>query len=92
MNATKDCLTGAKGALQSKTIWGTVFQVLPLVDVIATAAGYPGMVNKGVAIASGIAGAVIAIYGRLTATDKIEGLITPPPPADSYTGPRSFCG
>lgn len=68
-------MNGSKGALFSMGIWGGVMAFLPqAVDFLSQVAQIPGMPPQVKTIAAAVGG-LLAIYGRLTATKKIAGMV-----------------
>lgn len=66
-------LQGTKKILKSKTIWGGFLALAPFLEVILTGFGLPqGVLSESIAVVTGAAGGLMAIYGRITATNKIS--------------------
>lgn len=64
-----------KSMAQSKTIWGTLLQIVAL---IALSQGWDiGDTNGLAEVITGLIGSALALWGRVTAVKKITGVIVP---------------
>jgi hypothetical protein len=68
----------AKAAIASKTVWGGIIALLgpvavPILDTIGM--NVPSQWQPIVAGASSIVGGLLAIYGRVSATQQIVGVL-----------------
>ena len=66
-------LDSYKSFFASKTIWGALLSLVPVVDTGLSMVGLlpPGTISEGAKILVGAAGSLLAIYGRVKAEKRI---------------------
>lgn len=68
-------LSGGKPMVKSKTFWGIVLSMVPLLDLAAGAAGYPGAISTTISIVTGAVGQIVAIFGNAKREQKITSIV-----------------
>lgn len=70
-------LTDGKGLLKSKTFWGGLVSLLPVIGKGLETAGIipPGVFDASVSLITSTIGGILAIYGRFSATKQITSLL-----------------
>ena len=69
-------LIESKGLLKSKTVWGGLIALIPVVSKVLESVGVvpPGVIDASVELITSTLGGVLAIWGRVSAKQKVEGL------------------
>jgi hypothetical protein len=71
-------MNSTKPAIASVGVWGSIISIVaPFVGILIQAMG--ASTNVWIAGAAGIFGAIMSLYGRVTATQTISGVVVTPP-------------